>query len=109
MQRAGLLAGFSMGILEPLAIINCAIRGKASLMAKTQKNQRRWTKAEEKLLGAKPDAEVASILGRSQFAVQIRRHSLGIPARSENRSAWTPQEDKLLGTLPDSEVAKILG
>ena len=60
-------------------------------MTEAQKSQRRWTKAEEKLLGTKPDAEVASILGRSQFAVQIRRHFLGIPARYENRSAWTPQ------------------
>src|SRR5437667_8890369 len=78
-------------------------------MARTQDNQRRWTRAEERLLGTKPDAEVAALLGRTRFAVQLRRHSLGIPARYEDRSAWSPEEDKLVGTLPDTEVARILG
>jgi hypothetical protein len=39
---------------------------------------RRWTSAEEKVLGTKPDREVASLLKRSVKSIIYRRLKLGI-------------------------------
>jgi hypothetical protein len=41
----------------------------------------RWTPADDKLLGARRDAQVALLLGLSKLAVSRRRQRLGIPAR----------------------------
>src|ERR1051326_4726439 len=39
----------------------------------------RWAKREIELLGKRPDAVVARMVGRSRYAVQLKRYSLGIP------------------------------
>ena len=74
--------------------------------------QKRWTTQELKLLGTKPDVELAGQLGRTIWAVDKdvashlhrtmgavhnRRFELGI-ARCHITRPWTPEEDKLLGT-----------
>ncbi len=48
------------------------------------------------------------MLGRSRYAVQLKRHSLGIPQCWEGRRPWTPKEEALLGTNRDAELAKRL-
>jgi len=47
-------------------------------------------------------------LGRTRYAVQLKRHSSGIPQCWEDRRAWTPAEDALLGTMRDAELARKL-
>jgi hypothetical protein len=48
------------------------------------------------------------MLGRTRYAIQLKRHSLGIPQCWEDRRAWTGQEKALLGTVRDVELAKKL-
>jgi hypothetical protein len=48
------------------------------------------------------------MLGRTRYAVQLKRHSLNIPQCWENRRAWMPAEDALLGTMRDAELARKL-
>ena len=43
----------------------------------------RWTKKQLKLLGVKPDADVALLTGRTENAVRIMRERLKIPRASE--------------------------
>jgi len=38
----------------------------------------RWSKREIELLGKRPDAVVARMLGRTRYAVRLKRYSLGI-------------------------------
>ena len=48
------------------------------------------------------------MLGRTRYAVQLKRHSLSISQCWENRRAWTATEDAVLGTMRDGELAKQL-
>src|SRR5207249_4797490 len=66
-----------------------------------------WTRREIKLLGAKPDGEVAEKIGRTVGAVSLKRQKLGIEAPLQ--PAWNEEEIKLLGIKPDREVARIVG
>ena len=72
----------------------------------------RWKPADDKLLGERPDAHVAMLLGISKLAVHHRRRRLGIAPRGARKFApttpWQTEEDSLLGTAPDTEVARRL-
>lgn len=48
------------------------------------------------------------MLGRTRYAVQLKRHALGIGQCWERARQWTPAEEALLGTMRDPEVAKQL-
>lgn len=84
---------------------------------------RRWTEAENRLLGTLPDAELAGRLNRGitdlevaqrlgcpQNIVRHKRITLGIRACHPLTSyrLWTPAENKLLGTQPDSDIGRRL-
>jgi hypothetical protein len=66
-----------------------------------------WTKAELRLLGKLPDAEVAKRTGRGANAVRVKPTKLGIP--NPSGPGWTAEELDLLGTAPDAEVAARIG
>jgi hypothetical protein len=69
--------------------------------------ERQWKKAELRLLGTLPDAEVAERIGRTTNAVRIQRTRLGLP--DPGGHGWTADELALLGTAPDEEVARRIG
>ena len=58
-----------------------------------------WTPREIKLLGTKPDPEIARQIGRTEDAVSLKRSKLGIEAPLHPR--WREEEIKLLGTASD--------
>jgi hypothetical protein len=66
-----------------------------------------WTAREIKLLGTKPDAEIARVLDRSLESVRLKRQKLCI--ESHIQPPWTDAEIQLLGTGPDREVARRIG
>jgi hypothetical protein len=71
----------------------------------------RWTKKQIKMLGARPDAEVALLTGRTESAVRQKREELEIP---QFRAAgdpwhWTPEEDAVVRTLPPKDAAAKTG
>jgi hypothetical protein len=70
---------------------------------------RRWTRAEEKLLGTDRDTVIAKKLRRSEDAVADRRRKLKIPKSGNQRPRYTPEQDRLLGTISDEELAHRLG
>jgi hypothetical protein len=59
----------------------------------------RWSKREIELLGKRPDPIVARMLGRTRYAVQLKRHALKIPQCWEDRQPWSAKETALLGTM----------
>ena len=66
------------------------------------------------MLGLRPDAQVAMLLGIGVDAVRHRRHQLRIslPGRERTFAApkpWRAEDDALLGTVSDQEVARRLG
>src|SRR5262249_55053726 len=69
----------------------------------------RWTRKQIKLLGARPDAEIALLTGRTEGAVRQKREELAIP---QFRVAgdlwhWTAEGDGVGRTLlPKDAVAK---
>ena len=69
--------------------------------------QARWTPREIRLLGTRPDAEVARRIGRTVEAVSLKRQASHIGAPLQ--PPWTDQEIKLLGTQPDRAVGKLIG
>lgn len=73
--------------------------------------QEKWTPAERKLLGTKPDDVLARELGRSHFAVSAQRRQARIPRYLDNDQVrrWTRLEDRLLGSYPDKDAALRLG
>ena len=79
--------------------------GPGGRLGKPLENE--WKAHEDRLLGTKPDGEVARELGRSRAGVALRRQKLGIAA--PEKPLWTREEERLLGTKPDREVAKMLG
>src|SRR6266478_5590203 len=58
-----------------------------------------WTVEEQALLGTMPDAELAKGLGRTFWAVRVRRNRLGIPPFQSRFRRWTPKEEALLGKM----------
>ena len=71
---------------------------------------RKWTKRELRLLGTRPDREVAALLKRTYETVQVKRHALGIASyRARNKFRWTPGKDRLLGTLADHTLGERFG
>ncbi|MBI4662730.1 MAG: hypothetical protein HY735_28280 [Verrucomicrobia bacterium] len=71
-----------------------------------------WTAEEERLLGTRPDRELAQVLGRTVRAIESQRHRLGIyrqPSIRLKTRRWKPAEIALLGTRPDPELATRLG
>ena len=73
-------------------------------------SDRGWP-GKNRLLGAKPDTELAVQLNRTRLDVYWRRIKLGIrPAveRSPHRN-WKSEEDKLLGTASDAVIGRKLG
>jgi hypothetical protein len=74
-----------------------------------KRNPRPWTKTELALLGAKPDAAVAELTGRTFGTVWQKRRALGIRQPALRFRKWTPAEDKLVGTAPDAKIALRLG
>jgi len=70
-----------------------------------------WTEEEIKLLGTKPDAEVAKLVGRSVEVVRQHRDSRNIRPVIEPGEVrrWTTGEERLLGTESDQEIARLLG
>jgi len=62
------------------------------------------------LLGAKPDSEVARLVGRSLDAVRTQRRLRKIKGiEPVTARPWTRAEEKLLGKRPDEEVARLTG
>ena len=71
-----------------------------------------WTAEEERLLGTRPDREVAQLLHRTVRAIESQRHRLGIyrqPSIQLKARRWKPAELALLGTRIDSKLADRLG
>lgn len=70
-----------------------------------------WTPAEDRLLGTKPDTQIAAQLGRSRAQVRLRRIAMGRApvVKAATRFAWTPDQDHLLGTASDGAIARQLG
>ena len=66
-----------------------------------------WTKAELRLLGKLPNAEVAARTGRGENAVRVKQKKRGIPNPSGH--GWSEEELAMLGTAPDAEVAARIG
>jgi hypothetical protein len=67
-----------------------------------------WRPEDDKILGTRPDRQVAMLLGRLAENVAWRRRKLGIPCFYENRR-WTPDQLELLGRKADQEVAALTG
>ena len=72
-----------------------------------------WTGEDEKLLGLRPDAQIAKLLRISRLAVTKHRLRFGIPPPGRVELArpkpWRAEDDALLGTGFDDEVARKLG
>jgi hypothetical protein len=73
------------------------------------RKHKQWTLRELKLLGSRPDAELAQLLHRSVSSIRTERWRNGIPQKDPKCPWWTKQEDKLLGAMPDEEVSRRLG
>ena len=73
-----------------------------------------WTAEDDKLLGLRPDAQVAMLLGVAVSAVKHRRQQLRILLPGQERRAthpkpWAAEDDAMLGTVSDAQVAQRLG
>jgi hypothetical protein len=70
----------------------------------------KWTAGELRLLGKRPDAELAHRLHRTVQAIQLQRSLRRIPRfiPPDHPGPWTPAEDALLGTAPDDQIARRL-
>src|SRR6267142_1015243 len=67
---------------------------------------RRWTEAEDALLGTEGEEKVASRLGRTISAIIHRAARLSIPSRFHPPDRpWSNKEVKLLGKYADEEIA----
>jgi len=70
---------------------------------------RRWTKAEDALLGTMRDEMLAKKLNRPKMGVLLRRQRLKIPICEPMRYKWTSATDKLFHQFPNAEIARRLG
>src|SRR5216110_712390 len=68
-----------------------------------------WSEKEIKLLGTRPDEELARFLGRGINTVRYKRERLHIPVFDPAVRAWTRPELRLLGKATDEQVAKDIG
>jgi DNA-binding CsgD family transcriptional regulator len=73
-----------------------------------------WTAEDDKLLGLRPDAQVAMLLGIDVSTVRHRRNQLRIslPARLKKVTPpkpWSAEEIALLSKASDAQVARRLG
>ncbi len=71
-----------------------------------------WKPKELALVGTKPDAEVARLIGRSRLAVANRRFQMHLPPVPDPNSRskpWSSKEDRRLGTMSDEDLARQLG
>ena len=73
-----------------------------------------WTAEDEKLLGLRPDAQVAMLLRISVGAVRHRRNHLRIslPGQASKitpSKPWLPEDMAMLGKASDAQVARRLG
>src|SRR5436305_713623 len=69
---------------------------------------RTWTAREEKLLGKKPDEQVAGIIGRAVLAVRQHRCLRRIADAAPKQRPWSPSDLSRLGTWPNREIALLL-
>jgi DNA-binding CsgD family transcriptional regulator len=74
----------------------------------------RWTADDDKLLGLRPDAQVAMLLRITVESVKHRRHQLRISLPGQERTIavpkpWRAEDDAMLGTVSDQEIASRLG
>jgi len=65
---------------------------------------RRWTIAEELLVGTDTDRAIARKLNRTSHSVIVKRWKLGIPG-FRRRKPWTEAEERLVRTLPARAAA----
>jgi len=87
-----------------------ALKQKRRLVYGPMVKCRPWTPREVRMLGTRPDSEIAVALGRKCGTVQVRRGFLGIPSfRERNKVKWTPGKDRLLGTRSAADLAKHWG
>jgi hypothetical protein len=70
---------------------------------------RRWSKADDALLGTMRDEALAKKLNRPARAVSLRRQRHGIPVFAPLRQRWTPATDELFSRFPNAEIARRLG
>ena len=88
-----------------------------------------WTHEDEKLLGTRPDTDIALLIGATLKAVRHRRLALGIALCPQQREAvrrdrakhprirrqggrggtWIATEEQLLGTMSDEDLARQIG
>src|SRR5579862_1720157 len=63
-------------------------------------NYHNWKKAELRLLGTMPDAELARKMNVTKTSVTVKRQQLKIASYGPQRHRWTPEELRRLGTVP---------
>jgi len=63
-----------------------------------------WRPEDDRVLGTRPDSQIARLLKRRPDNVRWRRLKLGIPCRYVHRP-WKKTHLDLLGAIPDQEVA----
>lgn len=76
--------------------------------AKRIRLTKKWSSADDKVLGTRPDAQIAALLKRSVTNVAWRRKELGI-APYHKINLWLPEQLALLGTMSDEEAARLTG
>jgi hypothetical protein len=68
-----------------------------------------WRPEDDRVLGTRPDGQVALLLRRTVLSIINRRRKLGIRARpAKYFQPWTQTEDRLLGSRTDAELARAL-
>ena len=103
-----LFAGIQKGWRERFKARHAAYRRTGCFPKATKSDP--WIPEEEKLLAARPTAELVGVLGRTYKSIQAHRHLLGIRARPPARQrSWKEPEIRLLGTASDGELAKHTG
>jgi hypothetical protein len=70
---------------------------------------RRWSKADDALLGTMRDEVLAKQLNRPARAVSLRRQRHGIPIFGSLRPRWMPVDDELFSQFSNAEIARRLG
>ena len=88
-------------------------RSVAAVAARRRQHQisliKPWRPADGKLLGIRPDEQVALLLNRPRHQVAYRRRQLGIPFKHPDYRQWKAGEVAMLGWRTDEEVARLTG
>lgn len=109
-NRKGPLRQWTASLARKLGRTVAAVSERRRLLYGNMVQQRPWTARERRLLGTRPDREVAAMTGRKCGTVQVIRNSLGIPSfRARNKFRWTPAKDRLLGKFSDETLAGRFG